>query len=219
VYDPYILGRTWALLSEETVVCLPQDIDRLVQYVYGGDSLPQHLEEKALAFIEGIAYGQHLANIAYERLQALNIGLDPGAEPDAAYAGKPRGIEEGDGPGLVNRTRLGEESLTVVPVYQVFGGWSLQPMGTPFDPHLPLSDDLARAIYARQLRISRKAIMLNLIAEPLPRSFDAHPLLRHMRPCVLDSEGFAVNSILKLRLDDALGLVYEQQHKDEGIGA
>ena len=30
VYEPYILGRTWALLLQEASLRLPQDIDRLV---------------------------------------------------------------------------------------------------------------------------------------------------------------------------------------------
>ena len=47
VYDSYILGRTWALLSREDVLQFPADIDRLVQAVYDDHySLPADLPER-----------------------------------------------------------------------------------------------------------------------------------------------------------------------------
>lgn len=71
VYDPYILGRTWALLSREAELQLPQDIDRLVQAVYGEAGLPADLAEPDRAFIEDEAYGSHLGKRQTEQMQAV----------------------------------------------------------------------------------------------------------------------------------------------------
>ncbi|HLD64934.1 MAG TPA: CRISPR-associated helicase Cas3', partial [Pseudomonas sp.] len=120
IYEPYILGRTWALLSRETELQLPGDIDRLVQAVYGDDELPADLAEADRGFIEDEAYGGHLGKRQTERMMALNVAIDPEAEPQNAYLQKCRGYEDGEeGLGLPNYTRLGEESITLIPVHVV----------------------------------------------------------------------------------------------------
>ncbi|TCL31363.1 CRISPR-associated Cas3 family helicase [Azotobacter chroococcum] len=135
VYDSYILGRTWALLSREAELQLPQDIDRLVQAVYGETGLPADLTEVDRALIEDEAYGSHLGKRQTEQMMALNVAIDPDAEPQAAYVQKCRGYEEGEeGLGLPNYTRLGEESVSLVPLHVVAGGWSLTADGEAFDP-------------------------------------------------------------------------------------
>ncbi|WP_445156617.1 CRISPR-associated helicase Cas3' [Halomonas sp. E14] len=208
VYEPYILGRTWALLSREQTLQLPHDIDRLVQAVYGDAPLPEDLQAEALAYIEGEAYGMHRARLNTERQQSLNIALTPEDEPQYAYLQKPRGNEEGEGLGLTNRTRLGDDAVTLVPVYWVAGGWSVQPGGEAFDPQQSLPDALARQLYGRQLKLSRKAVVAHFAAVGAPPAFAEHPLLRHLKPLELQGDSCIVGK-LSLRLDERQGLVYE----------
>ncbi len=209
VYEPYILGRTWALLSREHGLQLPQDIDRLVQAVYGDAPLPDDLESAARAYITTEAYGQHLAHEHDERQKAVNIAIDPSCEPQYAYADKPRGSEEGEGLGLTNRTRLGDDAITLVPVHRVAGGWSDRPGGEAFDPHQQLPDALARRLYGRQLKLSRKEVVAHFARLEAPSAFADHPLLRHLKPLELDGEAGCVIGKLRLFLDARLGLVYE----------
>ncbi|WPP45712.1 CRISPR-associated helicase Cas3' [Pseudomonas sp. AN-1] len=209
IYAPYILGRTWALLSRETELQLPQDIDRLVQAVYGEAELPADLAEADRAFIEDEAYGGHLGKCQTERMMAINVAIDPDAEPQTAYVQKCRGYEDGEeGLGLPNYTRLGEDSVTLVPVHVVPGGWSLTPDGAAFDPDQLLTDTLARALYARQLKASRKALVKHFQAAEAPRAFAEHPLLRHLKPLPLE-QGCLPLGRLTVRLDSELGLVYQ----------
>lgn len=208
VYEPYILGRTWALLSREQSLQLPYDIDRLVQEVYGDAPLPEDLDAEALAYIDGEAYGMHRARLNTERQQSVNIAIVPSDEPQYAYLQKPRGDEEGEGLGFTNRTRLGDDAITLVPVYLVSGGWSVQPDGEPFDPQRPLPDVLARQLYGRQLKLSRKAVVAHFFALEAPPAFAEHPLLRHLKPLELKGDSYTIGKLL-LRLDDRLGLVYE----------
>lgn len=210
IYEPYILGRTWALLSRESELQLPQDIDRLVQAVYGDDELPADLAEADRAFIEDEAYGGHLGKRQTERMMALNVAIDPEAEPQNAYLQKCRGYEEGEeGLGLPNYTRLGEESITLIPVHVVLGGWSLTPDGDAFDPAQLLPDTLAKKLYARQLKTSRKALVKHFQAEDAPRAFAEHPLLRHLKPLPL-TDGCLQLGQLTVRLDGELGLVFQK---------
>ncbi|QTN47062.1 CRISPR-associated helicase Cas3' [Ectopseudomonas mendocina] len=210
VYEPYILGRTWALLSREQALHLPQDIDRLVQAVYDSEDLPVDLAEVDRAFIEDEAYGSHLGKRQTERMMARNVAIDPEAEPQSAYTQKNRGYEEGEeGLGLPNYTRLGDDSVTLIPVHQVPGGWSLTPNGEAFDPDQLLSNALAKQLYARQLKTSRAALVKHAQALESRRSFSEHPLLRHLKPLVL-IDGCLQIGRLTVRLDDELGLVYQR---------
>ena len=208
VYDPYILGRTWALLSRESILTLPEDIDRLVQAVYGNADLPDDLAGQVLEFIEEQAFGAHLAQLQDQTQKAVNIAIDPAQEPHNAYLNKPRGNEEGDGLGLQNRTRLGDDSIGLVPVHVVADGWSLEPAGPAFNPETELPDALARSLCARQLSVSRQALTAHFGAASVPRSFAEHPLLRHLRPLPL-RDGIYEHADLgmQLRLMPELGLI------------
>ena len=65
---------------------------------------------------------------------------------------------------------------------------------------------MARRLCARQLKVSRTALVKRLKAEP-PPAFQ-HPLLRNAYPLPLQAGRYA-EAGLHLRLDDELGLVYE----------
>ncbi|NCC92555.1 MAG: CRISPR-associated helicase Cas3' [Opitutae bacterium] len=207
VYDPYILYRTWSFLRNEALWRLPEDIDRLVQAVYGQEDIDG--DERA-DFIKTLdhAFGEHIAKIQRQRQQAVNVAIDAEAEPQNAYVETPRANEDGEGEGRQVVTRLGAESLTVVPVLVNAEGWRLRPDDTPFRPDTDIGDDLARRIARRQMRISRRDIVVSLASSPMPRGFAQHPLLRHLHPLELH-DGWAEFGRLRVRLDPELGLVYE----------
>ena len=208
VYDPYILGRTWALLSRESILTLPEDIDRLVQAVYGDTELAPELTEQVRHYIEVESLGAYIGKHKDQKLRAVNIAIDPAQEPHNAYLNKPRGNEEGEGLGLQNRTRLGDDSIGLVPVHVVADGWSLEPAGPAFNPETELPDVLARSLYARQLSVSRKALTAHFGAISVPPSFAAHPLLRHLKPLPLRDGVYEHADLgLPLRLTPELGLI------------
>ncbi len=209
VYDPYILSRTWALGAIEPEWQLPGDIDRLVQRVYDDNvDLPDDLPTADRKRIEEADYAEFRAKVRLEAQQARNAAIEAHLEPQAAYIGKPHGSEDGNDLGIENRTRLGDEGITVIPLQVVGEAWRIRDGDTPFDPRQPISDTLARALYARQLKISHKAIVASLGPEPPPPAFEEHPLLRDMKPLLLQ-DGGAVLGNMVVRLDAVLGLVLE----------
>ena len=207
VYEPYVLLRTWALLKGEAVLNLPSDIDRLVQAVYQDEPLPPDLEEAVRDRIEVTSLGEHIARVQDERRRSLNITIDPAADPQHAYANRPRGNEEGEGTGLVNRTRIGPDSITVIPVEVAPDGWHLHAGSPPFSSDQPVSDALARALYARQIKVTKFAAVKRFKGGELPLAFQ-HPLLRHCYPLPLQGGRFSEPG-LGLRLDPELGLVWD----------
>ena len=208
VYDPYVLYRTWAILVGEPVWHFPDDIDRLVQEVYGND--PFEGVERA-EFVKALdqALGKHLAIVQDHRQRAINVAIDAQAEPQNAYLQPPRAGEEGDDPGLRAVTRLGDDGVTAVPILVAQDGWRLFPSDPPFDPSPTPDDKLARRIFGRQVRLSRKDVALALNAIEAPAGFAEHPLLRYLKVLALDADGIAEIGALQVRLDAELGITYE----------
>lgn len=213
VYAPYVLYRTWATALCEPVWRLPEDIDRLVQAVYGDAALPGSLSAEDRARIEVEAYGALLADEQQEALFARNAAIDAAAEPQQAYTQKPRGNEEGDGFGLRNRTRLGDDGVTVVPIHVGNDGWRLHPEEVAFNPVNTPDDALARAIFARQVKLSRKNVVVALAGTEVPAGFAEHPLLRNLVPLLL-TDGAATLGKGIVRLDAELGITYGNQSPD-----
>jgi len=212
VYAPFVLGRTWALLSRESVLRMPQDIDRLVQAVYGGTELPDSIDPEIRDLIDIRYQGEYLGKRQREDQLAVNAAIDPDAEPHLVYASKPRANEEGEGmrgqgAWLHAKTRLGDEGVAVVPVHAGRDGWCVHPGETAFDPDRCLDDALARCLVARQMRLNRKSLKLALAAQTLPRCFAEHPWLCHLHPLLL-VDGRARIDSTELRLDPELGIVY-----------
>lgn len=208
VYSPYILARTWALLTRETELRLPTDIDRLVQAVYDhAHELPADLDAAARAFIEVDAFGEHCAHIKWQKQQAANLLIDPDKEPAAAYRDLPDGRDPDDWErGLVNTTRLTQPSVTLVPVTVGRDGlWHVHEGGPGFDPNSALAPSMARALYMRHVKVARKDVVAYFQASELPRAFAEHGLLRHMHPLLLAGQ-CAADPDLDLQLDPELGL-------------
>ncbi|MDX3905104.1 MAG: CRISPR-associated helicase Cas3' [Pigmentiphaga sp.] len=212
VYDPYILARTWALLHPVSRLDLPADIDRWVQAVYGDTPIPEGVAADVASRIDTVFHGEHLAKVQLRRREFLNIAIDPGSSPSDAYVNKPRGYEEaerGEAAGLLNRTRLGPESITVVPVevledelWRVHGG-------PEFSPKEPVPDSLARRLYDRQITVSRAALVRHFHNSEPVAAFAEHPLLRNLFPLPLIEGRYEATAGFGLVLDPSLGLVYE----------
>lgn len=207
VYEPYVLARTWAILKQEPVLDMPHDIDRLVQRVYDDEPLPDGLDPQLLDRIETDYWGRRSASTLHDRRIASYVALDAEMELERAYEGKPAGSDDDDLLGFRNATRLGEESIVLIPVDNTEGSvW--QSGDIVFDPNTPVDDATARRLYGRHLKISRRSIRAHFSSGVVPTAFDTHPLLRHARPLLLLQGVYAADGV-HLRLDGELGLVYE----------
>lgn len=210
VYDPLIFLRTWLFLKDLPVLQLPSDIDRYVQMVYDApEDVPSELEPLISQDMLSNLQGDYLGKNQFQHQLARNIALDPRSEdPSIAYAERLLAEETGEGCGIEAKTRLGPESVTVVPLWCGSSGWSTSQDGPAFDPLVPLGDAWAKTLYSRQIKVSRQNVVKFFKGCERPICFSEHPWLRDMYPLLLGADGHA-ESGLGLRLDSKLGLVYD----------
>jgi len=202
VYREDLLLRTWSLLHTRQDLTLPDEIDTLVQAVYEErvdvpESLRERLE-KALLASDGTVIAHHgQANHAI-------IGLPD----DASWNDSARFVlYDEDEPGvhrtLMAQTRLGEDSVVVIPL------WSED----TFDHNLTPRFAQAKHWYRRALSLSRKAVVKKLQAQGVPEGWKKSTLLRNCYPLLLDTEERWVNDVT-VRLDGDLGLLYEPKEAE-----
>ena len=202
MYLEDLLLRTWSLLRERQDLTLPDEIDALVQFVYEEQvGVPKSMQErldKALAAKEGEAFAyKGQAN------QAI-IGF-----PDDASWNDPARfvLYDEDEPGvhrnLMAQTRLGKDSIVVIPLFSEDG----------FRPEAPPDFAQAKQWFLRALSPSRKGVVKKLKALGVAEGWKKSPLLRNCFPLLLDAEGRWTEDE-KVRLDDDLGLVYESKEAE-----
>lgn len=202
VYREDLLLRTWSLLRNKGELTLPDEIDPLVQAVYEENvGVPDSLREwldKALVAGEGKAYAQKI-----QAEQAI-LGL-----PDDESWNQPERfvLHDEDQPGihrtLMAKTRLGEDSVIVVPLWPEDG----------FSPLIIPDSVLTKKWYLRALSLSRKGVVRKLHALGVPEGWGKSSLLRNCIPLMLDAQGRWVEDA-NVRLDDDLGLVYQTKEAE-----
>jgi len=197
VYRVDILLRTWCLLREEQrqTLTLPDEIDTLVQVVYEDTiSTPNFLidrMDKAL-LVEGEVISQR------QRANMAIIGFpDDGSWKEVKFemAGED---EPGLHPTLIAQTRLGEPSVTVIPLFP----------SDAFSPVMQPDFNQAKSWCLRAMSISRKGLVNKLKGLGVPEGWKKSTLLRNYFPLVLNDENCWIEDAT-VRLDDDLGLVYE----------
>ena len=84
----------------------------------------------------------------------------------------------------------------------------LFPGDPAFDPNTEIGDELAHRIFRRQVRLSRRDLVLALVEQPVAFGFESHPLLHNLKPLLL-RDGKVDFGKLRVRLDAELGITYE----------
>lgn len=237
VYAPALLYRTWLTLQGRGGVILPDELDDLVQEVYGppysNAGLPKErldLIEQAEDRLRGVRTGQEtrgrFAHIGLpDEFWSTPLHRHP-EEPDTESVNDDGLAGEDDIP----RTRLGEQSVRIVPVMkQADGVWvvcpppkAIQAKGEGWQALFPRfrelekSDaDTAKRIYRRSLSVSRWEIVEAAMKGELwpyglghqRQGWQAHSLLRDVWPLDLTQGDWEMGN-LRVSLDEELGLVY-----------
>ncbi|MHB1356273.1 MAG: CRISPR-associated helicase Cas3' [Anaerolineae bacterium] len=207
IYAEYILFKTWEVLRERAAILLPADYRTLIDDVYQEPGEPQ-----------GARLAHALASLKEDEsmaLQEAKLRLLPLPHPEQPFCAVSGGqFEESEtlASWAIARTRLGEESITVIPMEREGCQARLCLLEERFD----LNHEASRAVQLRLLRyglrVSNRAAvpLLREQAEPLPRLFSRSALLRDTLPLWLMG-GRAVlpsgRGTLVLELDVERGLV------------
>ncbi|MGC8879964.1 MAG: CRISPR-associated helicase Cas3' [Anaerolineae bacterium] len=216
IYALYYLLRTWQLLRIRRNITLPQDYRTLVEAVYGGTASSPEDARLAEAWRELQEEGQRAIGEAETRLL-----LSPENSEDLLCSQMTgRWLFEEDEGGtawIVARTRLGEESVTVIPLELDAPDLASATCARVSDQEdwLSLAAPAPRAtqlrLLRRSVRVSRQDAVraLRNTRTHLPPLFRESPLLRS---CFLLGlyRGCARVDALTFRLDPDLGLVIER---------
>lgn len=215
VYAEYILRQTCQVLAGRSRLDLPVDYRHLIECVY--DAAPPEPDDALRK-----AWDKLQKEIADARQEARQR-LVPAPNAHDSIADAAAGlchIEDENGTGwIVARTRLGEDSLAIVPLERQGTQARLSPDGAPLDLNVPASREMELQLLRRSLRISTRPVVQALRKEMdrRPVLFTKSALLRDYCPLWLSGGQASLNTPAgnwQLVLDPALGLVTKKEGRD-----
>lgn len=202
VYREDVLLRTRSLLRGKATLQLPDDIDTLVASVYEEMVEIEGSLEARLDRAMQDALGKEYAHIGQAHQAIIGLPNDASWKSGARFT-----LYDDDEPGvhasLKVKTRLGEDSVVVVPVFDE----------DAFYPAAVPDFAQAKAWVLRAMSLSRKNIVKPLQAQGVPEGWQQSALLRNAYPLRLDTEARWVEDP-RVRLCDELGLVYENKETE-----
>ena len=208
VYERLPVLRTAWWLGSHRRLNLPEDIDMAVQWVYGSEN-PQDLQT---SWVEPLAAARSDFEQAVQKQADLarRAALPEPANWFGASLAAPLD-DEAASTGIARfGTRLGDPSVSCVPVYRLEGGYSVDGISVawPFDK--PLPKNVASALKQRYLRVSQRSLVNYLLAAELPAGWLRHSDLTGHRALVLDAMGQTEIDGLSVTMDSELGLVIKR---------
>jgi CRISPR-associated endonuclease/helicase Cas3 len=212
IYAEFIMCQTYRTLKniEAKQICLPADYRRLIEAVYSDQPPaaddPLYESWKELEKDKDKAYGeasQRLLPAPYPRDSfALEAAMRIKFEED-----------EGRADWIVAQTRLGEETINIIPI-EKSGGFALLPDGEKVDINAKASLEIQRKLLKRNMRISQRDAIALLkerkdSKEYLTPLFKESTLLKGYYPVWLTNgktEFRLEKGTLRICLDKDLGL-------------
>jgi CRISPR-associated endonuclease/helicase Cas3 len=205
IYEPGPLARTQALLSGKTSLNIPADIDRLVQAVYA-----KHFDWPPEFRSHGEAADDTTTRSLNEMSSLANSAALP--SPTEPIDGSLRRLLDDDAEVL--GTRLGEDSLTMIPIFVFDDEYGATPTKTanwPKDGIIPRG--IASFLAMRTVSISNPRVIkaVRSQAADRPRGWHDHAALSDALPWYVYADGRSVHIPGVVYLDDELGVVFEKR--------
>lgn len=212
IYAEYVLRLTWKTILKHPMIYLPADYRPLIEAVY--DETEPASDDPLRAAWDKLQTKQD------EATQEANLRLLP--EPDAewSFAGRSAKMmfeeSENNASWIVAQTRLGEESLNVIPL-EVADDQVRLSEHEWISLHTEAPREIQLQLLRRSLRVSQYTAVQALKANTndLPGLFKKSALLKDCVPLLLNNEQAHLawnNKILVFTLDARLGLVIERQN-------
>ena len=210
VYEAYVLFRSWYALQGVETLRPAQDAQALIERVYDAEDEPDGLSNAAREVWRSVRKEMLERNVT-EQMQARATGLDDPARY-LRNAADPVHLSDEDDPDfppiLRARTRIGDPSITVVPLHEIDGAVYIDAAGThEVDLTVPPTADRARRLYLQSVSLSRKGIYHALKAEDVPDTWQDSPLLCRCRPLILHRGAVRIGRT-DTTLDPELGVVF-----------
>jgi CRISPR-associated endonuclease/helicase Cas3 len=215
IYARYVLLQTWAELRHRQEVTLPDDIETIVEAVYGDPTAEPDLRPQALAAKEEMDRER-----ARDEQTAENALIALPHCADDLLSKFCRELEDDDDPqlaeGLRAATRLGPPAITLVLLYRTEAGTFLDAAGT--DPvNLNQTPSLARAkqLLGRSVSVSNQAVYRHYRAAECPKGWRKSGLLRHCRAAFIGANGSALEGEFPMNYDQEAGLSWQTTQQEQ----
>jgi len=213
VYEDFVLLATWRALEGKASLCIPQDLEVLLEEVYErGDpeSFSEGLRERARKSLWRLRAQRELAEAMVQKfsLSSLDDLFDYSDVPDLVAQERLEDDEENEKTQRL-LTRLGDPSVAVVPLFEVGGGLFLDREGRRRAPlEGKLSPEEAEALFRRAVRLSRFPVPQELLKEDPPLHWRRSGLLRGLRYLKVGRVFPSHGGKFQVELDQELGVVY-----------
>jgi CRISPR-associated endonuclease/helicase Cas3 len=211
IYAEYILRRTLQTLDGRAKLNLPDDYRPLIEAVYvEGEPTDASLRPSWETY-QAEAY--HARQEAEQRLVPLPLPDEPFCTPTASLLFQENEDKAGWG---VAQTRLGAESITLVPLEREGSRAWLRSAELWLMLRQPCERATALEVLRHALRVSHRGL-IHLLGSPEPEGLELfrHPLLRNLRPLWLQAGRATLGGELDVTLDDVLGLVIGHAEKGD----
>lgn len=213
VYERYVLLRSWLATRNRQQVHLPEDIEAMVEAVYGD----YELEIPTAEWGEALSESRQQMDEAREKAETKAKGIlvcEP-ADPEEMIEAFNWELSEDDDPtihpDIQAATRLGDPSVQVVCLIETDKGLFLhdgerEPVCLEEEP----DPALTRRLLEASLPLSHKGLFRTLCEKEPPAAWRRNPHLRFHR-VITFTDGVAVVGNYHLHLDPDLGVVIERE--------
>jgi len=221
VYEEYVLLATWRALEGKASLCIPQDLEALLEEVYEGEDperFPEGLRERARKSLRRLQARREKEEKTAKKFSLSSLDRLLAYGDEGALVAQER-LEDDEEKAETQRllTRLGDPSVAVVPLFRVGEGLFLDREGRR---RAPLSGEIspgqlqrsyleeAEALFRRAVRLSRHPIPETLLREDPPSAWKKSGLLRGLRPLEMGRVFGSGTGAFRVELDPELGVVY-----------
>lgn len=218
VYHPHLLLKTWLALRGRQTIAIPEEVEELIEIVYGDGTPAEELPSEVLQVWEE-TWKDLQRNQQEEENQARLRYILPPYFPDDIWEHPTPGLEEDDPAvhrSLQALTRWGDPSVSLVLLYEkgdkVFLDLGAeQPVALEIKPE----GDLVRGLLQRSVTITHRHLVPWLLKEgEIPTGWRRHPLLCRHRLIRLNPAGRWHGAGYELSLDPELGVVITSMKKE-----
>ena len=211
VYDYHFLLRSWLALQNRQSIIIPQEVEDLIEAVYGEGPPPDRLTPEMLQAWQ-TSLKELVRSQEHEESQAQYRYILPPYYRDDIFEDHNPELEEDDPrvhQSLQAATRLGDPTVSVICLYEEVGKVFLDPGGLqPMNLDEKPDGETTRALLRRSVNISHRGLTFWLINHGRqPSGWLKHPLLCRYRLVLLNEHHHWRGGGHELRVDPELGMV------------
>lgn len=216
VYEPYILLGTYLVLKDRSALTIPDNIDGLIEDVYGDDqSVPEEYEAAYKSLRKSMR-----EDIDFQTLEARSALFPSPIQEDDILREPTLDFDEDDPnvhPKRIAKTRDALPSVTTIFLYAVEGTHFFDAACTrPISLAKVPNKEITCELLMRSATISNQHYVRTLFKRDPQPTWEKNGLLRFCRLMTLDTLGQSLDEEIELTVDHEYGIRYDKKQFDEG---